>query len=119
MAPAGENPVVHLELHTPDLARARAFYTRLFEWRAETVRVGSGAYLALELGTGIEGGMVESARESPIWLPYVEVADIADATEAARMLGASVALKPREGPVGWRSVIEAPGGAEVALWQSK
>jgi hypothetical protein len=35
---------------------------------------------------------------SPVWLPYVEVADVREATERARVLGATVALEPREGP---------------------
>jgi predicted enzyme related to lactoylglutathione lyase len=30
-----------------------------------------------------------------------------------------VVLEPREGPAGWRSVIAAPAGAEIALWQPK
>jgi predicted enzyme related to lactoylglutathione lyase len=30
-----------------------------------------------------------------------------------------VLLEPREGPAGWRSVVSAPAGAEVALWQPK
>jgi len=52
-------------------------------------------------------------------LPYVEVVDIADITERAHRLGASVLLQPREGPAGWRSVVAAPAGGEVAFWQPK
>ena len=32
---------------------------------------------------------------------------------------ASVLLEPREGPAGWRSILAAPAGAEIALWQPK
>ncbi|MDP9228457.1 MAG: hypothetical protein M3M99_05320, partial [Actinomycetota bacterium] len=74
------------------------------------------------LGLGGEfggGGVVECDTERPLWLPYVEVAEIADVTETARRLGASVLLEPREGPAGWRSVVAAPAGAEVAFWQPK
>jgi predicted enzyme related to lactoylglutathione lyase len=119
MRPASANPVVHLELHTDNLPRACAFYTRLFGWRAERIDLGCGSYLALEQGGGIEGGVVECDTERPLWLPYVEVADVAEATERARMLGAAVPLEPREGPAGWRSVVAAPAGAEIALWQPK
>lgn len=119
MSSAVTNPVVHLELRTDDLPRACAFYTRLFGWTAESVRVGPSLYLALVLGEGIEGGVVEREIERPVWLPYVEVPDIARATEQARRLGATVLLEPREGPAGWRSVLAAPAGAEVALWQPK
>jgi predicted enzyme related to lactoylglutathione lyase len=39
--------------------------------------------------------------------------------ERARLLGATVVLEPREGPVGWRSIVAVPAGAQIALWQSK
>ena len=119
MAPAFTNPVVHLELQTCNLPRACGFYTRLFGWRAERIDVGTACYLALELGDGIEGGVVERDTERALWLPYVEVADIGEATEQASRLGAAVLLEAREGPAGWRSVVAAPAGAEVALWQPK
>ena len=70
------NPVVHLELRTADLRRACAFYTRLFDWRVEHVRVGSGSYVALELAHGVQGGVVECADDRAAWVPYVEVTDI-------------------------------------------
>jgi predicted enzyme related to lactoylglutathione lyase len=114
-----DHPVVHLELHTDNLPRACAFYTGLFGWQAETVHAGPRTYLALGLGTGIEGGVVEHDAERPLWLPYVEVRDIAEATARARMLGATLLLEPREGPAGWRSVVAAPAGASIALWQPK
>jgi hypothetical protein len=28
-------------------------------------------------------------------------------------------LDPREGPVGWRSILDVPSGARIALWQPK
>jgi uncharacterized protein len=94
------NAVVHLELHTGNLARAHAFYHELFGWRAETIHAGGGSYEALELGDRIGGGVVEGHTGHPLWLPYVEVTDISQATEHARLLGASVTLDAREGPAG-------------------
>ena len=113
------NPLVHLELRTANPPSACAFYTALFGWQAESVDVGSGRYLALKLGDRIEGGVVEHETEWPFWLPYVEVADVAESTERARLLGASICLAPREGPTGWRSVLVAPSGGLFALWQPK
>jgi predicted enzyme related to lactoylglutathione lyase len=113
------SPVVHLELHTANLPRACAFYTQLFGWRSETIHGSCGSYQALELGEGIEGGVVECETRRPLWLPYAEVADVTATTERARGLGASVLLEPREGPCGWRSVVAAAAGAEIALWQPK
>jgi uncharacterized protein len=119
MMPAPSKPVVHLELHSGDLERARVFYAELCDWRPKRIDEGCGSYLALELGRGLGGGMVECATERPIWLPYVEVADIAETTDRARLLGASVLLEPREGPAGWRAVVATPAGGEIAFWQPK
>ena len=111
--------VVHLELHTDNLPRACAFFTRLFGWRAETIHAGALSYLTLGLGVQIEGGVVEYDTDRPVWLPHVEVTDVYEATDGARFLGASVSLTPREGLTGWRSVIEAPAGPQIGLWRPK
>ncbi|HKH42650.1 MAG TPA: VOC family protein [Solirubrobacterales bacterium] len=113
------NPVVHLELRTTNISRACAFYTELFDWRAESLRAGGGSYLALNLPGSIRGGVVEDERAVAIWRPYVEVPDIRTAVDLAERLGATVTIEPREGPAGWRSVLVAPAGAEVGLWQPK
>ena len=112
-------PVVHLELHTADLPGARAFYSGVCGWRPEQITVQSGSYLALGMGAGLGGGIVECSARRPLWLPYVEVEDLGEATERARELGAQVALEPREGPAGWRSVVAAPAAGELAFWQPK
>jgi predicted enzyme related to lactoylglutathione lyase len=113
------NPVVHLELHTGDLPEAQALYAELCGWRAERIDAGCGTYLALELGGGMAGGIVECETGRPLWLPYVEVAEIGEVTDRARALGAKVLLEPREGPAGWRSVVATPAGAEIAFWRPK
>jgi predicted enzyme related to lactoylglutathione lyase len=111
--------VVHLELHTGDLRQACAFYARLFECRFERVDLSCGSYLAMDLGGGVGGGIVECRARRPSWLPYFEVDEIGAATSRARGLGAGVLLEPREGPAGWRSVVTDPTGGEVALWQPR
>jgi uncharacterized protein len=113
------NPVIHLELHTGDLQGAVNFYSRLFGWRPERIHAGSGSYLALGMGNGVGGGVVECESNPPLWLPYVDVPDVNRTTEEARELGGEVLLGPREGPEGWRSVVATPDGGEVAFWQGK
>jgi len=110
---------VHLELHTPDQAAASAFYARLLRWRPQVIAARCGSYLAVELGRGLGGGIVECRTRRPLWLPYVEVDQIGEHTERARQLGARVLLEPREGPAGWRSVVFMPQAGEIALWQPK
>jgi predicted enzyme related to lactoylglutathione lyase len=118
--PLPSDPVVHLELHTGDLPRARELYAELCGWRPEWIATRAGSYLSLELGSAVGGGIVEcGCTVRPLWLPYVEVGEIADATDRARRLGAAVLLEPREGPAGWRSVVTHPSGGEIAFWQPK
>ena len=111
--------VVHLELHTSDRRGASAFYRGLLGWDSEQIAGPWGAYRSLEMGGDLCGGVVECGVAPALWLPYVEVERIAAATDHARLLGASVTLEPREGPAGWRSVINTPAGGELALWQPK
>jgi predicted enzyme related to lactoylglutathione lyase len=113
------NRVAHVELHTPNLARACAFYSELLGWRSERIEAGGRSYVALDLGAGLGGGVVECGVERPTWLPYVCVPEIARVTEHAERLGAAVLLTPREGPAGWRSVVATPDAGEVAFWQPK
>jgi predicted enzyme related to lactoylglutathione lyase len=113
------HPVVHLELHTGDQSRASVFYSQLLRWPAEQIDAACGSYLALDLGRGFGGGIVECGTRRPMWLPYVEVDRLDEVTERAGRLGASVLLAPREGPAGWRSVVSTPAGGEIALWQPK
>ena len=119
---ARSRPVVHLELHTGDLDRARRFYAEVCGWRPEHISAAGAAapYLALDMGTRrFGGGIVECATDRAVWLPYVEVPEVHAATERANALGAAVLLAPREGPAGWRSVVESPAGGEIAFWQQK
>jgi predicted enzyme related to lactoylglutathione lyase len=108
-------PVVHLELHTPDGAGACAFYAALCGWRPQAI----ASYQALDSGSAVSGGVVECSVQRPLWLPYVEVPSIESATSRAGELGARVLLAPREGPAGWRSVVSAPASGQIAFWQPK
>jgi predicted enzyme related to lactoylglutathione lyase len=119
MMGAAPHPVVHLELHTGDLPSATSFYSGLLRWRPERIEAGSASYLALGMGDGLGGGIVECGAAQPLWLPYVEVDRVDRVTERARRLGARVLLEPREGPAGWRSVVSTPAGGEIAFWQPK
>ena len=117
MPPA--TPVVHLELHTGDLASAREVYAELCGWRPERIDTRHGSYLSLDMGRRLGGGIVECPSPRPLWLPYVEVEDVGAMTERARELGGRVLLEPREGPAGRRSVVATPAGGELAFWQPR
>jgi predicted enzyme related to lactoylglutathione lyase len=119
MRPRPANQVVHLELHSTEGRCASSFYEQLFGWERRRIDTPSGAYESVELGARLGGGIVDCPAERSMWLPYVQVEDVRSATDRAGELGARVLLSPREGPVGWRSVIGTREGAEIALWQPK
>ena len=112
------NPFVHVELLTTDVARAKAFYGELFDWKLEDLP--GMDYTLIDVGEGTGGGMMKTRQPgSPSsWLAYVHVDDAAVATEKARTLGATICREVTEIPgVGWFSVITDPTGATLALWQ--
>ena len=104
--PPRSRPVVHLELHTGDLPGASAFYSELCGWRPEWIHAGGGSYLALDMGRRQGGGIVECTTAQPLWLPVRRGARDRRRDGPRAQLGASVLLGPREGPAGWRSVVE-------------
>jgi uncharacterized protein len=112
-------PVIHLELHTGDSLRALEFYAEVCGWRSDSVQAAGRSYRTLEMGNGLGGGVVECATRRPVWLPYVQVSEVDEATRRAQELGAAVLLEPREGPAGRRSVVASPAGAEMAFWQPR
>ena len=115
----GVNPVLHLELHSGDGASACAFLSAVTGWRQQQIEAGDRSYLALDMGGGLGGGIVECSTPRALWLPYVEVPSVCAATERARNLGADVLLEPREGAAGFRSVVATPAAGDIAFWQHK
>lgn len=117
------NPFVHVELQTKDLARAKDFYGRLFDWRLEDMPMDDcGTYTMIQVGEGTGGGMYANADPAvpPVWLAYVGVDDIVAATAKARELGATIVVDGMEvGGYGWMSVFIDPTGATLAMWQPK
>jgi predicted enzyme related to lactoylglutathione lyase len=125
--PGGEivaNPFVHVELNTPHPEKAKAFYSKLFEWQLEDVpnpAVPDGRYSLIKVGNGTGGGIMAQVPGGPTgWLSYVGVDDIRAATKKAESLGAEVMKDVTEVPgMGWLSFIRDPTGAVLGLWQSK
>ena len=116
------NPFVHVELETTDVAKAKAFYGKLFDWKLEDVQMGDGnTYTLIGVGDGTGGGMMKNPmpNTSSFWLAYVLVDDIKAATQKARSLGANVMKDVTEVTgMGWLSIITDPTGAMLGFWQA-
>lgn len=88
-----------VELQSPDVEAAQAFYRRVFGWTAAEVPVADGQYTVFTPADGGEdrvfGGVAEVPEgHPPHWLPYFEVVDVDAAADAVERLGGTVVLPP-------------------------
>lgn len=116
------NPFVHVELHTPDLPKARKFYESLLDWTLTDIPMpgDAGNYTLIGVGEGVGGGMMADPNVPPHWLAYIGVDDVRAKTSQAKSLGATVLQDVMDvGEYGTMSVLRDPSGAVVALWQPK
>jgi predicted enzyme related to lactoylglutathione lyase len=109
----------HLELCTPDLAKAKKFYGDMFGWSFTDNDMGPmGIYSTFKPQDGPGGGMYQMPGAPPSWLAYVSVDDIDEATDKAKANGATVTRDVTEIPhVGWMSILTDPTGAAIALFE--
>ena len=99
------NPFIHVELNSPDPAKAKAFYGKLFQWKLEDMPntpVPDGSYTVIKVGEGTGGGIMKQVPNGPAgWIPYVLVDDLRASTDNARALG----------------IIQDPTGSMLGLWK--
>jgi uncharacterized protein len=116
------NPFVHVELNTTDVAKAKAFYGKLFDWKMEDIPMPDFTYTTISVGEGTGGGLLKNPMPGvpSFWLAYVLVDDINAATQKAKSLGAEVVKEVTEvKDMGWLSIIKDPTGAGLGLWKPK
>ena len=116
------NPFIHVELNTTDVAKAKSFYGKLFDWKLQDVPMPDGAYTIIEVGEGTGGGLMKHPIPGApsTWLAYVLVDDVKVATDKAKSLGATILKDVTEVPGrGWFSLIADPTGAALGMWQNK
>lgn len=114
-----------IDLVTPDTAVARAFYTRLFGWDAESTPDSAvPGHTTLRLGASgrVAALMPHPAAAPPgtpaLWTTYVSVADVDATAKAAQDAGGRVFLGPMDVPGQGRcAMLFDPQGAHIGLWQ--
>jgi len=117
------NPFVHVELNSPDPAKAKAFYGKLFQWQLEDMpnpAVPDDSYTVIRVGEGTGGGIMKQVSHGPAgWIPYVLVDDLRVSTDKVKALGGKVMKDVTEVPnMGWFSIIQDPAGAILGLWKA-
>ena len=114
------NPFVHVELNTTDVAKAKGFYSKLFDWKLEDLPMEGGTYTMIHVGEGTGGGMMKHPMPGApsFWLAYVLVDDIDAATKKVKALGGTVMKDKTEVMgMGWLAIIVDPTGAHLGLWK--
>lgn len=112
-----------IDLTTPDVAGATAFYTQLFGWETkEEHHEGQHIYTEMLLDgrsvCGLGPQQPEMAGMPPIWASYVIVEDAGQATKAAEAAGGTVMLPPMDVMQAGRMAIFAdPTGAAISVWE--
>ncbi|MFD9462480.1 VOC family protein [Streptomyces sp. NPDC060027] len=118
-----------VELYTPDIAAAAAFYNSVFGWNTSAVPFPGGTYTCINPAeTEVEdmfGGVVPladdpvEAKSGAYWLPYIEVPDTDAVVSKAQELGGTVRVPATdmEG-VGRVAKLADPYGARFAVIKS-
>ncbi|MEU6402355.1 VOC family protein [Streptomyces sp. NPDC046985] len=115
-----------VELYTPDIASAAAFYHRTLGLETSAAAFPGGAYTCVNPADGGEdamfGGFVPlascptEADAGPYWLPYFEVPDTDAAVSAALDLGGDVRMDATDLPgVGRVARLADPSGARFTV----
>ena len=107
------------ELWTPDVKKALAFYERLLGYSRDSMDMGEqGTYYLLKTGDKSRGGVIQSSdpSASPMWLPYVKVADCDVSAGKAKKLGGQTLVPPTDIPtIGRFAILLDTVGAAVAI----
>lgn len=104
------------ELASPDLAGAKAFYSRHFgfEFNNAMPMGEMGDYCFIDHGGQVVGAIMQRPDNGlpPLWLPYIGVPSTMAATTAIEANGGTVMMGPHEVPGGnWIVVATDPQGA--------
>jgi predicted enzyme related to lactoylglutathione lyase len=112
-----------VDLGTPDLEAATAFYTQLFGWAAQPagpVEQTGGYGFFTKDGRRVAGyGPLHGQGHPPVWATYLATDDIEATVAAAREAGGNIVTGPvTVGPAGRMAFVQDPAKAVVGLWQA-
>ena len=112
------NPVCHWELMVHDVAKAKAFYGRVFGWKFDDARYPG--YTTIDTGEGVGGGMMLKPVSSPVAAlnTYFQVDDVDKTLRAVVETGGTVIVPKTEiSNVGWFAMFLDPDRIAVGILQ--
>lgn len=112
-----------VDLTTPDLEAARAFYQAVFGWEYDISGPEYGGYTMARVGQREAVGMGSPSPDAPpmptTWSLYFASDDVEADAARAQELGATLHVPPMAvGEFGKFAVLEDPTGAAFSFWQS-
>jgi predicted enzyme related to lactoylglutathione lyase len=106
------------EVNTPDAAKARDFYGKVFGLEARKLE-GQMEYWTLHKGDTTVGGVLQMTKEwagvPPHWMNYFAVPDADAAAKKIAELGGKVSVPPFDTPYGRIAVVNDPTGAVFSV----
>jgi hypothetical protein len=110
-----------VDLGTPDVEGAAAFYTALFGWEIPPGPEEAGGYRIATIGDKRVAGLGPAMNPGPpTWTTYVNTASADDTAAAVTANGGQVFVPPMDVmDVGRMAVFADPVGAAFSAWQPK
>jgi hypothetical protein len=106
-------------LTTSDVAKAVAFYTKVYPWTSKKGGPGDGTEL-FYAGDRMIADIQKAAGFPPSWLTYVVVAKLAEGRARAEKLGGKILMPEIEVPgMGAFAVIQDDIGAVIGLFEAR
>ena len=112
------------QLLTASPEAAQPFYTGLVPWEAQASDYAAGQVVFQRPGdpwplASLLPKPSDAELERDAWLPFVAVADCAEATRRAVALGAKIRIDTQDvGGMALMSVFTDPTGAQLAIWET-
>jgi predicted enzyme related to lactoylglutathione lyase len=109
-----------VDIGTPDVQAAGAFYSALLGWEVEYGPEEMGHYSMARLGGRDVGALADQQVPGVVvWTTYIATDDVDAAVGRARDAGGAVVMEPMDVMTfGRMAIVADPGGAVVALWQA-
>ena len=113
-----------VELATKDSSAAKKFYTSLFGWEVDDMRIPDGGTYTMLKKSKQVGALYQLGPQQqgvpPHWNSYVSVASADASAVKAKSLGATVMVEPFDVmDAGRMAVVSDPTGAVVSLWEPR
>jgi predicted enzyme related to lactoylglutathione lyase len=116
------NTICYFEIMVGDVEKAKAFYTKVFDWKIEksSMQTGSGPYYEIRTGAPPSGGLMKKPDQAPYFSmsSYVLVDSVDETLRKAVEAGGKGALPKMEIPtIGWWGMFFDPDGIPIMVFE--